>query len=68
MGRDGQVGKVVELEMLTKIYTEDERLMVEGVNVLSNSEMPRLLKRRQRGLQCATWTGTGSLAVITTLI
>ena len=66
MGRDGQV--VVELEMLTNVYTKDERLSVEGVNVLSNSEMLRPLKRRQRGLQCATWTGTGSLAVITTLI
>ena len=66
MGRDGQVGKVVELEMLTNVYTEDERLLVEGVNVISNSEMPRPLKRRQRGLQCATWTGTGSLVVSTT--
>ena len=59
MGRDGQVEEVVELDRLTNVYTEDERLLVEGVNVISNSEMLRPLKRRQRGLQCATWTGTG---------
>ena len=63
MGRDGQVDEIVELDRLANVYTEDERLLVEGVNVISNSEMPRPLKRRQSGLQCATWTGTGSLGV-----
>ena len=68
MGRDGQVDEIEELDRLTILDTKDERLSVEGVNFISNSEMLRPLKRRQRGLQCATWTGTGSLAVITTLI
>ena len=68
MGRDGQVEKVVELDRLTIVDTKDQRLSVGGVNFISNTEMPRPLKRRQKGLQCATWTGTGSLAVTTTLI
>ena len=68
MGGDGQVDKIVELDRLTILDTKDERLSVEGVNFNSNSEMLRPLKRRQRDLQCATWTGTGSLAVTTTLI
>merc|ERR1719193_2351324 len=29
--------------------------------------MPRPLKRRQRGLQCRTWTGTGSVLQICSL-
>ena len=68
MGRDGQVEKLVELDRLINVFTKDERLSAEGVNFISNSEMLRPLKRRQRDLQCATWTGTGSLAVTTTLI
>ena len=68
MGRDGQVDEIVELDRLTIVDTKDERLSVEGVNFISNSEMPRPLKRRQRGLQCATWTGTGSRVVSTTQI
>ena len=66
MGRDGQVDEIEELDRLTILDTKDERLSVEGVSFISNSEMLRPLKRRQRGLQCATWTGTGSLVVSTT--
>ena len=66
MGRDGQVDEIEELDRLTILDTKDERLSVEGVNFISNSEMLRPLKRRQRGLQCATWSGTGSLVVSTT--
>ena len=66
MGGDGQVDKIVELDRLTILDTKDERLSVEGVNFNSNSEMLRPLKRRQRDLQCATWTGTGSLIDSTT--
>ena len=66
MGRDGQVEKLVELDRLINVYTKDERLSAEGVNFISNSEMLRPLKRRQRDLQCATWTGTGSLIDSTT--
>ena len=66
MGRDGQVEKVVELDRLINVYTKDQRLSAEGVNFISNSEMLRPLKRRQRDLQCATWTGTGSLIDSTT--
>ena len=66
MGRDGQVEKGVELDRLINVYIKDERLSAEGVNFISNSEMLRPLKRRQRDLQCATWTGTGSLIDSTT--
>ena len=66
MGRDGQVDEIEELDRLTILDTKDERLSVEGVNFISNSEMLRPLKRRQRDLQCATWTGTGSLIDSTT--
>ena len=66
MGRDGQVEKLVELDRLINVFTKDERLSAEGVNFISNSEMLRPLKRRQRDLQCATWTGTGSLIDSTT--
>ena len=66
MGRDGQVEKVVELDRLINVYTKDQRLSAEGVNFISNSEMLKPLKRRQRDLQCATWTGTGSLIDSTT--
>ena len=68
MGRDGQVEKVVELDRLINVFTKDERLSAEGVNLISNTEMPRPLKRRQKGLQCATWTGTGSRVVSKTKI
>ena len=68
MGRDGQVDEIVELDRSTIVDTKDERLSLEGVNFISNSEMLKPLKRRQRDLQCATWTGTGSLAVTTTLV